>query len=272
MRRENKYGTSKTIRFCQNSFEIWSQQYSSERPSINKRNRWKLLDLLNKYAESPDFSNKIVIRRNYNFCEYDGYESRLRENPPPHPSFSRKPDFVYQPYVNFIKVNQDKFDLMFQNGCKLSEIKNNFEDLINIDAYDGPVMLIYFINDSNQYYSPDWFQALRHASGGSFAGYHTIYVGDYCSFGPKIRGQQQSDSRINQIVLILTNNDIEKRCGYYSVGYYKCLTKADQFGSVNIARSIAPNGNGPLRLRYDATSFDVPSGNRSPIKAKAKPI
>ncbi|CAF0867368.1 unnamed protein product [Adineta steineri] len=93
---------------------------------------------------------------------------------------------------------------MFQNGCKLSEIKNNFEDLIDIDAHDGPVMLVYFINDSNHYYSSDWFQALRHASGGSFAGYYTVCLGDYCSFGPKIRGQQQSDSRINQIVLILT--------------------------------------------------------------------
>ena len=42
----------------------------------------------------------------------------------------------------------------------------------------------------------------RHAFGGCFADFHTVCWGDYCAFGPKIRGEQYFDSRIQHVLFI----------------------------------------------------------------------
>jgi hypothetical protein len=212
MRRNNKYRTNKTIRFCQRCLQTSSHGNPSEQLSIDKRNRWKLMDLLKEYTQSPDYSNKIIVRRNYNFYQYNGYRRTLRENPPRHLSFARRPDFIYQPYVNFIKVNQDIFGLALRNGWKFLNNKTNLELLFDINSRNIPVTLIYFLDGPEQFCLSDWFHAWKHAFGGYFADYHTVCSGDYCPFGPKIRGEKISDSRINQVLFITGQNHESERC------------------------------------------------------------
>ncbi len=212
MRRNNKYGTNKTIRFCQRRLQTLSHGNPSEQLSIDKRNRWKLMDLLKEYTQSPDYSNKIIVRRNYNFYQYNGYRRTLRENPPRHLSFASRPDFIYQPYVNFIKVNQDIFGLALRNGWKFLNNKTNLELLFDINSRNIPVTLIYFLDGPEQFCLSDWFHAWKHAFGGYFADYHTVCSGDYCPFGPKIRGEKISDSRINQVLFITGQNHESERC------------------------------------------------------------
>jgi hypothetical protein len=168
MRRKSKYGTNKTVRFCQTCRQVSLQTYSSEQLSVDKRNRWKLIDLLQEYTQSSDYVNKIFVRRNCTFYQYNGYRNELRENPPRHLSFARKPDFVYQPYVNFIKVNLNIFDLALRNGLKVLRNKNTLEQLFDIDSYDTSVVLIYFLDGPQCCYSSDWSHARRHAFGGYF--------------------------------------------------------------------------------------------------------
>jgi hypothetical protein len=238
MRRENKYGTNKTIRYCQKSLQTWLFNYSSEQLSINKRNRWKLLDLLKEYTESSDYSNKIIVRHNCNFYQYNGYNSAKRQNPPKHSSFASRPDFIYQPYVNFIKVNQDVFGLAIRLGWKFLNSQNNLEHLLDIDARNISVTLIYFIKGSEHHYSSDWFYAWKHAYGGYFADYYTVCSGDYCPFGPRIRGQQISDSRINQVLFIFAQNNERKRYSNHYCDYWKCSTKSGQHDDKTERRKV----------------------------------
>ena len=116
MRRENKYGTNKTIRFCQQSFEASAGNHPPKQICLNKKSRWKLMNLLKEHAQSSVSSNKIILRRNYNFYQYNGYNQNLRNYPPRHLSFARRPHFIYQPYVHFIKVNYDFFNLALYHG------------------------------------------------------------------------------------------------------------------------------------------------------------
>ncbi|CAF5024362.1 unnamed protein product, partial [Rotaria sp. Silwood1] len=44
----------------------------------------------------------------------------------------------------------------------------------------------------------DWRNAHEHAFGGYVADYCMLCSGDYCPFGPKIRGLTTADSRIDQ--------------------------------------------------------------------------
>jgi hypothetical protein len=213
MRRKNKYGTNKTIRFCQKYLPIsLPQNHSPEQLCIDKRGRWKIMDFLKEHTQSSDYSNKIILRRNYNFFQYNGYKSVLRENPPQHLSFARRPDFVYQPYVNFIKVNQNILNLALLHGWKIFKNRINLADLLDIDSPDTPVTLIYFLDDLKHFCLSDWLNAQKHAFGGHFAAYHTVCSGDYCPFGPRIRGIETSDSRINQVLLITGNYKKLERC------------------------------------------------------------
>ena len=228
MKRENKYGTNKTIRLCHGFHPTSLHIYPSEQLSIDKRNRWKLLDLLKKYTQSSDYTNKIVLRRNYNFYQYNGYKQELREKPPKHLSFPRRPDFIYQPYVNFIKVNQHIFDLTLLHGWKFLTYKNNLEHLFDITLRNISVTLIYFLDGPKRLYSSDWFNSHKHAFGGHFADYHMVCSGDYCSFGPKIRGQQTSDARINQVLFIIAKDTESKRSAHCYCSRWKCSTTSDQ--------------------------------------------
>jgi hypothetical protein len=228
MKPENKYGTNKTIRFCHGRRLTSFQTYSSEQFSIDKRNRWKLLDLLKDYAQSSDYTNKIVIRRNYNFYQYNGYKTELRENPPRHLSFARRPDFIYQPYANFIKVNQDIFGLALRNGWKVLKYKNNLERLFDISIPNISVTLIYFLDGPKHLYPSDWFNAWKHAFGGYFADYTTVCLGDHCPFGPRIRGQQTSNSRIDQVLFIVGQNNESERYANCSCGRWRRSTKSDR--------------------------------------------
>jgi hypothetical protein len=227
MRRKNKYRTNKTIRFCQRDVQTSSHSHPSEQLCIDKSNRWKLIDLLKEYAQSPDYSNKIIVRRNYTFYQYNGYKKILRENPPKHLSFPRRPDFIYQPYVNFIKVNQNIFNLVLRNGWKFLKNKNNLKNLFDINSHDISVTLIYFLDGPKHFYLSDWFNARRHAFGGYFAAYTTVCCGDYCPFGPKIRGEQTSDSRINEVLFITGQNHESERCSYCSCDSWKHPTKLE---------------------------------------------
>jgi hypothetical protein len=228
MRRNNKYGTNKTVRFCQRRLQTSSHTNPSEQLSIDKRNRWKLIDLLKEYTQSSDYSNKIIVRRNYNFYQYNGYRSILRENPPRHLSFPRRPDFIYQPYANFIKVNQDIFGLALRNGWKYLNNKTNLELLLDINSRNISVTLIYFLDGPKHFYSSDWFHAGKHAFGGYFADYSMVCSGDYCPFGPKIRGEQTSDSRINQVLFITGQNHESKRYSNCSCDSWKRSTKPER--------------------------------------------
>ncbi|CAF5211155.1 unnamed protein product, partial [Rotaria magnacalcarata] len=62
MRRDGKYGTNKTIRYCKECSREPSNNSSSGEVSMNKRNRWQLTELLKKYSQSPDNIKKIVLR------------------------------------------------------------------------------------------------------------------------------------------------------------------------------------------------------------------
>lgn len=221
MRRESKYGTNKTVRFRpilpKNPFVY--QSYGEL--SIDKRNRWKLIDLLKEFSQSPDGVNKTVVRRNCNFFHYNGYRSELTDNPPKHHGFAGKPDFVYQPYVNFIKVNQYFFNIAVRDGFKFLENKCNVEQLLDISSLDGSVTLIYFLEESKYSYLSSWSNARRHAFGGYLADYHMRCTGDYCPFGSKIRGQQSLDSRIDQVLLFTTKSSQQERyscacCGFWT--------------------------------------------------------
>ena len=127
MRRESKYGTNKSIRFHQNLRNKSLLYYSYGELSVDKRNRWKLVDLLKAHTQRSNSVNKIIVRRNCNFYQYNGYRNELTESPPKHRSFACKPDFVYQPYVNFIKVNHDIFSIALQDGFKFLENQNNLK-------------------------------------------------------------------------------------------------------------------------------------------------
>ena len=108
---------------------------------VNKQNRWKLMTFLKEHAQSLDSPNKITLRRNYNFYQYNGYSHVLRENPPQHLSFARRPDFIYQPHVNFIKVNQEFFNLILYHGWKFL---NNEKNLRNIFfGYSNSIDLLF---------------------------------------------------------------------------------------------------------------------------------
>lgn len=228
MRRENKYRTNKTVRFCQIHVQTSLRSYFSEQLCIDKRNCWKVMDLLQKYLQSPDYSNKIVVRRNYSFYQYNGYKSILRENPPKHLSFASRPDFIYQPYVNFIKVNQEMFGLVLHYGWKFLQYKNNLELLLDVESQNISVTLIYFHDSPQHFYRSDLSYARIHACGGHFAGYNTVCLGDYCSFGPRIRGEQTSDSRINQVLFIAKQTGKPMRYSGCSCGSWKRPTKSDR--------------------------------------------
>ena len=222
MRRENKYGTNKTIRLCHYALGKYSYLHFPEQPCVNKRSCWKVMDLLKEHAQSPNYSNKIVLRRTYNFYQYNGYNNVLRENPPKHLSFARRPDFVYQPDVHFIKVNQEVFDLALHDGWKIFQNEINVEHLLDINSLDISVTLIYFLDDSKHCSSSNWSHAQRHAFGGYFADYNTVCLGDYCPFGPKLRGIQSSDPRINQVLFITRQSKRLERCINCSCRSSKC--------------------------------------------------
>jgi hypothetical protein len=228
MRRKNKYGTNQTIRFCQKYLETSSHSHSPGQLCIDKRGRWKIMDFLKKHTQSPDYSNKIILRRNYSFYQYNGYKSILRENPPQHLSFARRPDFVYQPYVNFIKVNQNIFNLALDHGWKFLKNRSNLADLLDTDSPDISVTLIYFLDDLKHFCLSDWLNARKHALGGHFAAYHTVCCGDYCPFGPRIRGVQTSDSRITQVLFISGKYKELERCSNCSCDSWKHSVKHGQ--------------------------------------------
>ena len=206
MRRESKHGTNKSIRFYQNLHHKSLRYYLYGDSSLDKRNRWKLIDLLKGHSQSSNGVNKIVVRRNCNFYQYNGYRHELTENIPKHRSFAYKPSFVYQPYAKFIKVNQDIFTIALQEGFKFLKNENNLRQLLDISSLDLSLTLNYFLDESKYGYSSDWSNAKRHVFGGYLGDYHMRCTAEYCPYGPKIRGQQTVDSRIYQVLLYIAKN------------------------------------------------------------------
>ncbi|CAF2055225.1 unnamed protein product [Rotaria magnacalcarata] len=215
MRRDGKYGTNKTIRYCKECSRESSNNSSSGEVSMNKRNRWQLTELLKKYSQSPDNIKKIVLQRKYTFQQYNGYtwSPRRKTSPPRHTTFVDKPDFIYQPYVKFLKVNHDVFNFALFNVSQFLSDVNNLEQLLDIRSRDIPVTLIYFLDGSQHSFSIDWLNARRHANGGYVADYCMLCTGDYCPFGPKIRGQSASDSRLKEVLILTKPNQQRGQCG-----------------------------------------------------------
>lgn len=215
MRRNIKYGTNKTLRYCKECADESLNRHSSAKVSMNKRDRWKLIDLLRKYSQSPNNDNKIIVQGNHHFVQYNGYQwsSTRKTTPPKHPSFASRPDFVYQPYVRFMKVNEDVFNLALHYGSHFLEDPKNLEQLLDISSFDISVTLIYFLNGSAHCFSSDWFNALKHAMGGYLADYCMVCSGDYCPFGPKLRGQILKDARVNQILFFSVQNERKEQQG-----------------------------------------------------------
>jgi hypothetical protein len=228
MRRESKYGTIKSIRFYQNLRHNSLLYYSYGALSLDNRNRWKLIDLLKEHSQSSNGVNKIVVRRNCNFYQYNGYRRELTDNPPKHRSFACKPNFVYQPYVKFIKVNQDIFTIALQDGFKFLKNENNLRQLLDSSSLDLSLTLVYFLDESKYGYSSDWSNAERHAFGGYLADYHMRCTGEYCPYGPKIRGQQTADPRIQQVLLFIAKSSQQERCDCYARGFWTRSVKPER--------------------------------------------
>lgn len=211
MRRRGKCNTNQTVRFCLNYRSVHEQQDCSDEFSVNKRNHWQLIDLLKRHRQTLDSRNKIIIRRNCHFYHYNGYKEEIRTNPPRHRFFARRPHFVYQPYVHFIKVNLEIFTAFLHYGLPSS---NGLEQLLDTEGEDTPVALIYFLDGSAHCYSSDWYYACKHAYGGSFADYHMHCWGTYCPFGPKISGEVTRDPRIKQVIFANEKHRDKKLCGH----------------------------------------------------------
>ena len=226
MRRDNKYATNRTVRFCQEPFQ--SRQFSYNQLCIDKRNLWQLISLLKPYVQSTNRTNKIVLRRNFNFYQYNGYISSQREHPPKHVSFARRPDFIYQPYANFILLNRDMFNRALSYGWKFLQNGKNLQQMLDVNEQNISLTLIYFLDAPSHFCSSDWYLALKHAIGGHFAAYHLVCWGDYCPLGPKIRGKQMSDSRINQILFVAENNSQSKLYSNCSCKSWERLTRSDR--------------------------------------------
>ncbi|CAF1590634.1 unnamed protein product, partial [Adineta ricciae] len=79
---------------------------------------------------------------------------------------------------------------------------------------------------SRHWFPNDWHNAQRHAHGGYFADYHMLCTGEYCPFGPKIRGLTEIDSRIDQVLFVNTSNERQGRMGCCSSVAWKCPTSA----------------------------------------------
>ena len=211
MRRGGKYKSNQTVRFCLNYRQRHVHRDCPDEFCVNKRNHWKLINLLKAHRHTLDFESKIVVRRNCHFYQYNGYKPEKRSNPPRHLFFAGKPSFVYQPYVHFIKVNQEAFSIFLRDGLPS---RNGLEQLLDIECENTAVTLIYFLDGSSHCYSSDWYYACKHAYGGYFADYHTVCLGDFCPFGPKISGEISRDPRIREVLFINEKNRDQQRCGH----------------------------------------------------------
>ncbi|CAF0859640.1 unnamed protein product [Adineta steineri] len=228
MRRDGKYKSNKTIRYCKYCSGEIVHSDSSNNMSLDKKKRWQLIELLKKYSQSSNDINKIVTRRCYNFHMYNGYSwhPKYKRSPLKHLSFAKRPDFVYQPYVKFVKVNQNIFNLIFQDGLQVYRNEKKLLELFDIDSTDITVTFIYFMDGPKHWFPNDWNNAYKHAFGGSLADFYMGCTGDYCSFGPKVHGLKKIDSRIDQILFVSTSNERQGRmrcCQRVAWKYLSCF-------------------------------------------------
>lgn len=233
MRRTGKYASNKTIRYCRQCSQQSSACSYPHDLSTNKRNRWILINLLEKFSQSPKPTNKTLVRRNYNFYQYNGYTwaPRKYKTPPKHPTLAGRPDFTYQPYVKFLKVNQELFNIALLDGT--SEFLKNSDylnQLLDIHSSDNAVTLLYFLDGSDHCFSSDWSHAGRHAFGGYFADYCMLCSGTYCPLGPKIRGESTADSRVDQVLFVMTPSKRKGQWGCCSNVSWFRPSKADRHG------------------------------------------
>ena len=229
MRRLGKYASNQTIRYCpfkrlgavewehvfleKRSHNERSYRRTVVRPPdflwSNKGNDWRLLNILRRYIEPQHSKRKILVRRDFNYQQYNGYSARLRAHPPKHVAFSRRPDFIYQPRTRFIKVNQETLNAFLRYGVKYLDDSEHFQGFFDIYRSDSPITLIYFMSGSEHQFETDWSLARKHAFGGSCADYDTKGTMDYCPFGPKIVSQIEKDFRIDQVIFV--NSDERRR-------------------------------------------------------------
>ncbi|UJR13135.1 hypothetical protein I4U23_000159 [Adineta vaga] len=256
MRRDGKYGSNKTIRFCTKCSRDSSHSESSCNISLDKGNRWKLIDLLKKFSQSPDGTNKKIIRHNYNFYQYNGYHfsARRESKPPKHMSFPKRPDFVYQPHVKCLKINHDIFNWALQNGSRFFRDKTNLERILDIHSPDIPVTIIYFMDGSQHCFPLDWRNAYRHAFGGYFADYNMLCTGDYCPFGPKIRGLMSKETRIDEVLFLCIDKEHQGRKGCCHNVAWRCVTRATQHGYKEGRHRIKTQRREGNRLTKEAIS------------------
>ena len=228
MRREGRYASNRTIRSCEEPGTIQLLNSSLENLSINKHKYWKLLDILRRYIKLVDLTKQALASSAHNYHQYNGYSDRLREHPPKHVAFSRRPDFIYQPRAKFIKVNQEVLNTVLRCGMKYLDDPKHFQDLFDMDHSDSPIALIYFMNGSEHEYATDWSLARKHAFGGSCASYHCHCWGLYCPFGPKIIGQTSKDSRIDQVIFV--SGEERRRDFFYHCRCYRGRRKSKHAG------------------------------------------
>ena len=246
MRRLGRYASNRTIRSCEepgaiqllNSYfvnlsidnlDYWRMiTVPLEDLSINKRNHWKLLNILRKYIEPLEVEKKILVRSYYNYHQYNGYSDRLRAHPPKHVAFSRRPHFIYQTRAKFIKVNQETLNIVLRRGMKYLDDSKHCQDLFDIYHSDSPITLIYFMSGSEHEYPTDWSLARKDAFGGTCASYHCHCWGLYCPFGPKIVGQVTKDSRIHEVIFV--SGEERRRDLFHHCRCYKQRRKSKRTG------------------------------------------
>ncbi|CAF1033449.1 unnamed protein product [Didymodactylos carnosus] len=201
------YSTNKTLRYCQDCNQSRIDNIC-ENWSLNKKGRWKIVELL-KYRINEQQSNnnerKIVVRGYSNFIQYNGYLDNLREHPPKHLKFNY-PDFVYIPYVSYIKIDQDKLIKALNEGSSYLK-NNNTDDIFDINS-TSKVALIYILKPKHRF-SSDCKLAYQHAYGGSYAEFSTVCTGIHCNLGAIINGHITSDNQIDR-VLFMYINDCQK--------------------------------------------------------------
>lgn len=131
--------------------------------------------------------------------------------------------------MNFIKVNYDFFNLALYHGWKFLNDENNLRNLFDISPPDTPIVLIYFLDDLKYASVSDWIRAQKHAFGGHFADFNTVCWGDYCPFGPKIRGAiERPDSKIEQVLFMPGSNKTLVPRSSSRIINYECKTQRSE--------------------------------------------